>query len=318
VPREFYKERNVVMEERRMRTDSNPIGRLLEQFLATAYVAHPYGRSAIGWPSEVSQITATEAMAFHKKYYVGSNLVVAVVGDVKASEALPMLEKYFSKVPAGPKPLKMTTVEPKQFALKTVTIREQTQPFYIEGYHRPNYKSADDAVYEAISDIMSNGRVSRLYRSLVRDQQIAAEAEGFSPYPGDKYPCLFAFYAVPLPGHTPAQMRDAIHKEIDKLKATDVTDDELAMFKTRARADLLRGLADNQGLANALAEYQTRYGDWRELFRQLDRVDKVTKADIRRVASEVFVESNRTEAWIETATPAAAAKNEPGEQGGAQ
>jgi predicted Zn-dependent peptidase len=309
VPREFYKERDVVMEERRMRTDSNPIGRLVEQFLATAYVAHPYGRSGVGWPSEVGQITATQAMDFHKKYYVGGDIVVAVVGDVKATEAMPILERYFSKVPGGPKPEEMTTAEPKQFAEKSVTIREQTQPFYIEGYHRPSYHDPDDAVYDAIQDIMSNGRVSRMYRSLVEQQQIAAEAEGFSPFPGDKYPSLFAFYAVPLPGHTPAQIRDAIHKEIDKLKSSDVTDAELQMYKTRARADLLRGLADNQGLANALSEYQTRYGDWRELFLQLDKVDKVTKADIRRVANQVFVTSNRTSAEIDTEAPAANAKN---------
>jgi len=318
VPREFYKERDVVVEERRMRTDSNPDGRLFEQFLATAYVAHNYGRSVIGWPSEVTQINATEAMEFHKKYYVGSNIVVAVVGDVKASEALPMLERYFSRIPAGPKPEEMTTVEPKQFAEKTVAIREATQPIYLEGYHRPDYHDPDDAVYDAISDVLSNGRVSRLYRSLVRDQQIAAEAAGVSPYPGDKYPGLFVFYAVPLPGHTPAEMRDAIHKEIDKLKAADVTDDELAMYKTRTRADLLRGLANNQGLANDLAEYQTRYGDWRELFLQLDRVDKVTKADIRRVASKVFVDSNRTGAWIETVPPPAQQSAAAPKDGGAQ
>ena len=300
VPREFYKERDVVMEERRMRIDSDPIQRLVEQLLATAYVAHNYGRSNIGWPSEVSQINATEAMEFHKKYYVGANIVIAVVGDVKAVGALPVLEKYFSKIPSGPKPEEMTTVEPKQFAEKTVKIREQTQPFYVEGYHRPDYRNLDDAVYDAIQDILSNGRVSRLYRSLVRDQRIAAEAAGFSSFPGEKYPSLFAFYAVPLPGRTPEQMRDAIHREIDKLKSADVSDDELAMFKTRTRADLLRGLANNQGLANSLAEYQTRYGDWRELFLQLDKVDKVTKADIRRVANEIFVASNRTEAWIET------------------
>ena len=312
VPREFYKERSVVIEERRMRTDSNPIGRLVEQFLATAYVAQNYGRSAIGWPSEVSQISATEAMAFHRKYYVGSNIVVAVVGDVDPKTAMPMLEKYFSKVPGGPKPEEMTTVEPPQFAEKKVIIREQTQPFYIEGYHRPSYRDPDDAVYDAIQDIMSNGRVSRLYRSLVEKQQIAAEAEGFSPFPGEKYPSLFAFYAVPLPGHTPAEMRAAIHKEIEKLKTTDVTDAELEMYKTRARAGLLRGLANNQGLASALAEYQTRYGDWRELFLQLDRVDKVTKADIRRVANKIFVASNRTSAEIDFEAPAATAKNEGG------
>jgi predicted Zn-dependent peptidase len=300
VPREFYKERDVVNEERRMRTDSSPTGRLFEQFLATAYVAHNYGRSGVGWPSEVGQITATEAMEFHKKYYVGSNIVVAVVGDVKAAEVMPMLERYFSKVPGGPKPEDMTTVEPKQFAEKSVIIREQTQPFYVEGYHRPNYRDPDNLVYDAISDILSNGRVSRLYRSLVRDQRIAAAAAGFSGFPGEKYPGLFAFFAVPLPGHTPGEMREAIHKEIDRLKTTDVTDAELEMYKTRTRADLLRGLADNQGLANALAEYQTRYGDWRELFLELDRVDKVTKADIRRVANQVFVDSNRTSAEIDT------------------
>jgi predicted Zn-dependent peptidase len=297
VPREFYKERDVVIEERRMRTDSNPEGRLEEQFLATAYVAHNYGRSNIGWPSEVSQITANEAMDFHKKYYIGSNIVVSIVGDVKASEAMPMLEKYFGRIPGGPKPEEMTTVEPKQFAEKTVVIRDPSQPLYIEGYHRPDYRDPDDAVYDAIGDIMSNGRVSRLYRSLVRDQQIAAAAAGESPYPANKYPSLFIFYAYPLPGHSPQEMRDAIHKEIEKLKVADVTGEELAMYKTRTRADLLRGLADNQGLANTLAEYQTRYGDWRELFLQLDRVDKVTKADIRRVANKVFSESNRTEAW---------------------
>lgn len=316
VPREFYKERSVVMEERRMRTDSNPEGRLVEQLLATAYVAHNYGRSGVGWPSEVSQITATEAMAFHKKYYVGSNIVVVVVGDVKASTAMPILEKYFSKVPGGPKPLDMTTVEPKQFAEKSVIIKDPSQPIYVEAYHRPNYRSPDDAVYDAISDIMSNGRVSRLYRSLVRDQQIAAVAEGASPFPGDKYPSLFFFAAVPLPGHTDAEMETAIHKEIEKLKTTDVTDAELAMYKTRARADLLRGLADNQGLANALAMYQTRYGDWRELFRQLDRVDKVTKADIRRVANQIFVASNRTTAEIETQAPQAPASAGPAKKDG--
>jgi predicted Zn-dependent peptidase len=318
VPREFYKERDVVIEERRMRRDSNPEGRLFEQFAATAYVAHNYGRSGIGWPSEVSQINATEAMAFHKKYYVGANIVIAVVGDVKASEAMPMLEKYFSKVPGGPKPEEMTTVEPKQFAEKTVTIREQTQPIYIEGYHRPDYRDPDDAVYDAISDIFSNGRVSRLYRSLVRDQQIAAEAVGFGGFPGTKYPSLFVFGAIPLPGHTPAEMRDAIHKEIEKLKTTDVTDDELQMYKTRTRADLLRGLADNQGLANDLAEYQTRYGDWRELFKQLDNVDKVTKADIRRVANKVFVAGNRTSAEIDTAAPEAPPKASAANDGGAR
>jgi predicted Zn-dependent peptidase len=314
VQREFYKERDVVQEERRMRIDSNPIGRMVEQFLATAYVAHPYGRSGVGWESEISQVSATEAEAFHKKYYVPSNIVIAVVGDLKASQAMPVLERYFSKIPPGPKPTPMTTVEPPQFAEKSVVIREATQPFYLEGYHRPDYRDPDDSVYDAITDIFSNGRTARLYRSLVRDQKIAAEAEGFSGFPGYKFPGLFAFYAVPLPGHTPDEMRTAIHKELDRLKTADVTDEELQRFKTRARADLLRGLADNEGLAHQLAEYQTRYGDWRQLFRELDKIDAVSKADVRRVANKIFVDSNLTSARIEYVAPKASAKN----QGGAK
>jgi predicted Zn-dependent peptidase len=303
VEREFYKERNVVQEERRMRTDSSPVGRMLEQFLATAYVAHPYRVPPVGWESEISQVSATEATVFHEKYYVPSNIVIAVAGDLKAAEAMPMLERYFAKIPLGPRPEPMTTVEPPQVAEKSVIIREATQPFYIEGYHRPDYRDPDDSVYDAITDIFSNGRTARLYRSLVRDQSIAAEAQGFSGYPGQKYPGLFAVYAVPLPGHTPEQMRTAIHKELDRLKSEDVSDEELARFKTRARADLLRGLADNEGLAHQLAEYQTRYGDWRELFRQLTKINAVSKADVRRVANNIFIDSNRTSAQIDFVPP---------------
>src|SRR5206468_7618397 len=134
------------------------------------------------------------------------------------------------------------------------------------GYHRPDYHSPDDAVYDAITDLMSNGRTSRLYRTLVRDKQIASDSAGFSGLPGIKYPHLFAFIAVPLPGHKPEEMADAIHAEIDKLKKEDISDDELKMIKTRSKANLIRGLADNEGLATQLAIYQTRYGDWRELF----------------------------------------------------
>jgi predicted Zn-dependent peptidase len=143
-----------------------------------------------------------------------------------------------------------------------------------------------------------------LYRSLVRDKKIALLAQGFSGFPGSKYPHLFAFYAVSAPGHTPKELEDGIHAEIDKLKNEYVTDEELKMVKTRERADLIRGLADNSGLAEQLAIYQARYGDWRELFRQLDRLDKVTKEDVKRVANQVFTPENRTVGMIETARPA--------------
>src|ERR1700722_14098820 len=327
VLREFYKERNVVIEERRLRTDSNPIGRLLEQFDAAAFEAHPYHRPTVGWMSDLNSFSATDAKKFFDQYYVPANMVVAVAGDVKASEAMPILEKYFGRLPAGQKPDESTTAEPPQNSERRVVLKEKTQPLYLEGYHRPDYLSKDDAVYDAITDLMSEGRTSRLYRALVRDKKIASFSAGFTGLPGNKYPHLFAFYAVPLPGHTPQEVGDAIHVEIERLKKEDISDEELRMIKTRAKANLIRGLADNERLANQLAIYQTRYGDWRELFSSVDRIDKVTKADIRRVAYETFNDTNRTVGVIETVPGVGGEKgaSDPGsseqdspDQGGAQ
>ena len=307
VMREFYKERNVVMEERRMSVDSNPIGRLLEQFTTAAFSANEYHRPTIGWMSDLNTFSATDAERFFHHYYVPSNMVVAVVGDLDPAQAMPIIEKYFGRLPAVPKPEEYTTVEPPQQSVRQVVLHDPSQPVYLEGYHRPDYRDPDDAVYDAIADVMSNGRTSRLYRALVRDKKIASFSGGFSGLPGNKYPHLFAFFGFPLPGHTPQEIQDAIHVEIERLKTQDISDEELAMLKTRAKATLIRGLADNQGLALQLGTIVARYGDWRELFREVDRIEKVSKADIRRVANKTFVPTNRTVGIIETAKPAAAA-----------
>jgi predicted Zn-dependent peptidase len=305
--REFYKERDVVFEERRMRTESSPFGRLFEQELAAAFTAHPYGQPVVGWPSDLHSFSATDAAAFAKKYYVPANMVVALVGDVKASEVMPIIEKYFGRLPKAPKPEPLRTVEPPQKAERTVVLRESSQPIYLEGYHRGSATDPDAPVYSVIQGILAQGRTSRLYRSLVRDKKLAAQAAGFEAFPGDKYPTLFAFLAIPTAGHSAADLADAIHAEIDRLKTEDVPADELQSVKTRAKAGLIRRLDSNFGLALELANYQTRFGDWRELFREVDKIDKVTPADIRRVASATFVPENRTVAMIESTKKAPAA-----------
>jgi predicted Zn-dependent peptidase len=314
VMREFYKERNVVIEERRMRTDSNPIGRLLEQFTTAAFQAHPYHRPTIGWISDLNSFSATDAQKFFDRYYIPSNMVVTVVGDVKAAETLAIIDKYFGRIPSHQQPDERTTTEPPQNSERRVVLQDMSQPLYLEGYHRPDYHNPDDAVYDAIADLMSEGRTSRLYRALVRDKKIASYSAGFTGLPGNKYPHLFAFYAFPLPGHKPQEMADAIHAEIERIKKEDISDDELKMIKTRAKANLIRGLGNNAGLAFQLGLYEARYGDWRELFRQVDRIDKVSKADIRRVANQTFVPTNRTVGIIETAAPPSPDANKGGAQ----
>jgi predicted Zn-dependent peptidase len=304
--REFYKERDVVQEERRMRSESSPIGRLFLQFQATAFAAHPYGWPAIGWSSDLQAFSATDAKAFFDKYYVPANMVIAIVGDINPTEAMPIMEKYFGRLPKKPLPEPLRTVEPPQNAERTVVLHEMAQPIYLEGYHRPANTDPDDPVYSVMSMLMSTGRTSRLYKSMVRDKKIAAEAVGFNNFPGAKYPNLFTFGALPTPGHTALDMAEPIRAEIDRIKTEDVPADELKSVKTRARAGLLRALDSNSGLATQLALAQTYYGDWRALFRNIDRIDQVTSADIKRVASQTFQPNNRTIAYIESSRPAAA------------
>lgn len=297
--REFYQERDVVQEERRM-DESSPFGRLFEQFQVTAFSAHPYHQPIVGNMSDLQSFTMTDAEEFFKIHYAPSNLITAIVGDIKAKEVIPVLEKYFGRIPARPGPKPLRTVEPPQQAEKILVLEDPAQPLYLEAYHKPANNGPDQPAYDAIDDILSRGRTSRLYRTLVRDRKLAVDVNSFSGYPGEKYPNLWAVLVVPAYGVSNEQVQTALRAEIDRLRREDVSDEELARFKTRAKADLLRGLRSNQGLANNLVTNQRLYGDWRELFRYLDRLDKVTKADIRRVAGETFLKTNRTVATIES------------------
>jgi predicted Zn-dependent peptidase len=288
------------MEERRMRIESSPFGRLLEQFISTAFTAHPYGSLGIGWPSDLQSFSATDAHEFAKKYYVPSNMTVAIVGDVNPAEAWPIIEKYFGRLPKAEQPEPLRTVEPPQRAERIVVLRETSQPLYAEGYHRPAVTHPDDDVYDVIAMLMSSGRTSRLYRSLVRDKKIAAQASGFNGFPGEKYPNLFMLYGVTTPGHTPDEIAEAIRAELERLKTEEVPAAELQSVKTRVKAGVLRQLADNSGLALQLATYHTLYGDWRQIFREIDGIDKVTAADVKRVANQTFVPGNRTVGKLES------------------
>jgi predicted Zn-dependent peptidase len=299
VLREFFKEKDVVMEERRMRTESQPIGKLLEEFVHSAYIAHPYGEPVVGHMSDLQNITRADAAAFFKKYYIPSNLTCVVVGDVNPKQVRAFAEKYFEPIPSGPKPAPLRTVEPPQNGERRVSLELQSQPILLIGYHKPDINSPDSAVYDAISSLLSQGRSSRLQRSLVRDKKISVQTAGIPGLPGQKYPGLFLFFSVPAQGHTNAESEKAIEAEIERLKKEPVSKEELDGVKRRARAGLIRGLSDNSSLAMQLANWQVLTGDWRDLFRQIDKINAVTPEDIMRVSKAVFVKSNRTVGTIE-------------------
>lgn len=300
VLREFYKEKDVVMEERRLSTESQPIGRLMEEFMAIAYKAHPYGEPIIGHMSDIRTLTRAEGETFFKKYYGPSNLTIAMVGNVDPKEIRRLAEIYFSRITSGPKPDPVETVEPPQLGQRRVVVEDPSQPFVLIGYHKPGINHPDNAVFDAITDIVGMGRTSRLYKSLVKDKKIAVAASGFQGLPGNKYPGLFLYYAVPAKGHTNQQCEEAIYTEIERLKTELVTPEELEKAKTRSRAGLIRQLDSNRGLAAELTFYDVVTGDWRNLFKQLDKIDKVTAEDIQRVAKEYFTTKNCTVGVIVT------------------
>jgi predicted Zn-dependent peptidase len=300
VLREFYMEKDVVMEERRLRTETQPVGQLIEDFLATAYKAHPYGEPVIGHMSDLQAISRSQAEAFFHEYYVPSNMTVAIVGDVHPDRVRQLAKKYFGRLARRPDPKPVVTVEPPQKGERCVKVEDPSQPFVVVGYHKPGINHPDDAVFDAITDIMGMGRTSRLHETLVKEKRIAVAASGFQGLPGVKYPSLFLFYAVPARGHTSEENLDAIYAQIERLKNEPVTQEELDKAKTRARAGLIRQLDSNQGLAQQLAFYEAVTGDWRNLFKQLDRIDAVTADDIQRVAKTYFTTKNRTVGVIQT------------------
>ncbi|MFQ6114432.1 MAG: M16 family metallopeptidase, partial [bacterium] len=262
--------------------------------------AHPYGEPVVGHMSDLQTITREEAVTWFAKYYGANNLTIAVVGDVNPKEVRKIAQTYFGRLPKGGKPEPVETVEPEQQGERRCTIVAQAQPFIIIGYHRPDINHPDNAVLNAITDILGRGRTSRLYKSLVKEKKIAIQAGAFSGLTGDKYPGLFNFYAFAAKDHTNEENEKAIYEEIERLKTELVSPEELQKAKTRARADLIRQLNSNLGLAIQLTFYQVLTGDWRNLFHRLEQIEKVTAEDIKRVANEYFTDKNKTVGTLET------------------
>ncbi|MEX0680846.1 MAG: pitrilysin family protein [Balneolales bacterium] len=300
VMREFYTEKNVIMEERRDRIDNSPFGRLIEEFVSVAFSAHTYKHLPIGWPSDIEAVNMSDAMNFYERHYVPSNMTIAIAGDVDPDLMRAYAETYFGDMPAASPPPQLLTIEPPQRGERRFVIEEESQPVLMIGYHTVDANHPDAIPLDLLSGILFDGRTSRLYRRLVTEEQMALQIGGFNGYPGDRYPGLFIIYAVPNRGIDVSDIENAVYEELDRIREGTLRREELERVRTNIRASVVRGLNSNQNMALNLAQTHAKKGDWRTIFTDLDKLTEVTIEDLQRVAGMYFQKSNRTVGSIQT------------------
>lgn len=292
--REFYKEKKTVREERRSRYESSPFGKLREEFFNVAYTAHPYGRPVVGWHSDIEATTIEDARKFFNTYYVPGNMTIGISGDVNPENIKKLAQEYFGRLKAGPTPPPVYTKEPEQRGERRFTIQGQSQPLLLMGYHTVNNQHPDAKALELLGSILARGRTSNLYKELVENKQIALGFQLLNGWPGDKYETMFSILGAPNQEFSVDTLETAILDEIDKIKNGDVSQEALDRARTNTRADLIRGLDSNMGLARRLAYAEAQLGDWRKLFTELEALNQVTVDDITRVANKYLTKDNRT------------------------
>lgn len=292
--REFYTERDVVMEERRQRVEADPDGKLYEQFLSAAYKIHPYGRPVLGWTQDIMNLSPNAVKKIFAQYRAPESIVIAVVGDINPQETLKLIEKYFGRIPANDKKKNVIPAEPPQTEERKVEVIFDANPMMIIGYHKPTAPAYDDYVFDVLETILSKGRTSRLYNLLVTEMSIAESVSASNGTPATRYPNLFTIFANPRFPHTTVELEDVIFREIEKIKTQPVHDSELAKAKNQMKMDYITSLDSNSKIASVLSYYEVLLGDYRYFANYLKMIDKVSAADIQKAAKLYLNKENRT------------------------
>ena len=292
-PKEIASEREVVIEERRTRTEDDPGGFLGEEVGSVAFKAHPYGFPIIGWMEDIKRITPAEIRAFYKTYYVPNNAIVVAVGDFKTQAVMDKIQKTFGKIPKGKTPPPVLAVEPAQNGERRVTVTKEAElPVVYMAWHVPNYRSNDAPALEVLSTILSGGRASRLYRDLVYQRQLALEAGGdYSYFALD--PNLFWFWATPMPGQKPETLETELSKHMERLKTEPVTDEELARAKNQIESSFVFQEDSVHRRASMLTRFEL-IGGYAQKDTFMTKIRAVTAADLTRVANAWFAPDRKT------------------------
>uniref|UniRef100_A0A7S3EK04 Alpha-MPP n=1 Tax=Rhodosorus marinus TaxID=101924 RepID=A0A7S3EK04_9RHOD len=292
--RQFEKEKAVVLEERKLRVDNDSVGQFLEQYLMKAFDEHPYRRPVIGFEQDIRGLSRADVMSFFRKYYRPENITFGIVGDTSVDEVRKLAEKYFGGFEAGEKSSRTIPEEPVQKQEKSLVMKLDSEPWYVEGYHVPAFGAPEYPALRLLEGVLSGGRTSRLFRSLVLDKQIALQASFSSGFPGDKYASLGLLFALPAPGKSLDSVRDALREQIETLKSEGVKPSELARIKRSLKVSYLNAFQSNETMAGFLCEFAAKTGDAKNAFRLLGALDEVKPEDVTNLARTVFVESNRT------------------------
>jgi predicted Zn-dependent peptidase len=306
--RQFYTERNVILEERRQRMEASPDGKLYEAFMGRAYTTHPYGIPIIGLPRDLNFMSPAAIRDIHQKYLSPRRIVIAVVGDIDPSKTMDLIRRYFGRIPEAGAPSARIPAEPEQTAERKAEVLFDASPSIIIGYHKPAPPAREDYVFDVLETILSKGRTSRLYDRLVITRQIAQSVSVSNGVPAARYPNLFTIFAQPRHPHTNEELQAAILGEIEAIKTHSVTEEELARAKNQLKMDYIKSLDSNAELASILSYYELLLGDYRYFSDYLPQIQKVMAGDVQAAAIRYLTAENCTVAVLNR-------KTEPGKGG---
>ena len=292
-PKVLESERGVVASERRMSVENNNDAILGENVRATAIMAHPYHWDVIGWMSDIQSWKRDDILAYYKTYYAPNNAVLILVGDVERAKALDLIKKYYGGIPAGPPPPPVTTVEPPQQGPKQVLVRKEAQaPSFTIVFHAPACTSPDYRPLSILESALFNGESSRLYKRLVRNEQLAIGVGGGMAETID--PQLFTIDVRPRPGADLAKIEAAVDDELAKVKADGITEKEFQKALNEVRTAFYGELQTIAGKAGQLGHYEIYYGGFEKLFTVMDDYAAIKLPQVKDAARRIFTENNKT------------------------